>query len=149
MEHNHYLDPTMSIMMPAHRKIDVHMKRLLEANDITNIRPCKNIHLCEVQAGGLDKIGCIPRDCRNFIDDWRRFRLGVGDAEAIRKLFARLYHRDIIFFHLIDIDDEGRLRNVLWIHPRSRAAYKYFNDVVSFDTTYLVNGYEMPFGAFI
>ncbi|KAL8462470.1 hypothetical protein ACS0TY_033483 [Phlomoides rotata] len=149
MEHNHDLDPTMSILMPAHRKIDVHMKRLLEANDIADIRPSKNIRLCEMQAGGPDKIGCIPRDCRNFIDDRRRFRLGVGDAEAIRKLFARLQHRDRNFFHLIDIDDEGRLRNVLWIHPRSRAAYEYFNDVVSFDTTYLVNRYEMPFGAFV
>ncbi|KAL8529599.1 hypothetical protein ACS0TY_006870 [Phlomoides rotata] len=88
-EHNHDLDPTMSILMPAHMKIDVHMKRLLEANDIIVIRPSKNIRLCEVQAG----------------DGRRRFRLGVGDEEVIRKLFARLQHRDIIFFHLIDIDD--------------------------------------------
>ncbi|KAL8529842.1 hypothetical protein ACS0TY_007049 [Phlomoides rotata] len=149
MEHNHDLDPTMLILMPAHRKINVHMKRQLEANDIAGIMPSKNIRLGEVQAGGPDKIGCIPRDCMNFIYNWRRFGLGVGDAEAIRKLFARLQHRDRIFFHLIDIDDEGRLRNVLWIHPRSRATYEYFNDVVSFDTTYLVNRYEMPFGAFV
>ncbi|KAL8460404.1 hypothetical protein ACS0TY_031297 [Phlomoides rotata] len=53
------------------------------------------------------------------------------------------------FFHLIDIDDEGRLRNVLWIHPISRVAYEDFHDVVSFDTTYLVNQYEIPFGAFV
>ncbi|KAL8511426.1 hypothetical protein ACS0TY_018001 [Phlomoides rotata] len=139
----------MSILMPAHRKIDVHMKRLLETNDIASIMPSKNIRLCEVQAGGPDKIGCIPRDCWNFIDDRRRFRIGVGDAEVIRKFFARLQHRDRNLFHLIDIDDEGRLRNVLWINPRSRAAYEYFNDVVSFDTTYLVNRYEMSFGAFV
>ncbi|KAL8482876.1 hypothetical protein ACS0TY_025784 [Phlomoides rotata] len=145
MEHNHDLDPTMSILMHAHRKINVQ----LEANDIASIRPSKNIYLCEVQAGGPDKIGCIPRDCKNFIDNRRRFRLGVGDAEAIRKLFARLQHRDRNFLNLIDIDDEGILRNVLWIHPRSRVAYEYFNDVVSFDTTYLVNRYEMPFGAFV
>ncbi|KAL8534835.1 hypothetical protein ACS0TY_010749 [Phlomoides rotata] len=65
------------------RKIDVHMKRLLEANDMADIGPSKNIRLCEVQAGGPDKIIFIPRDCRNFIDDRRRFRLGVGDAEVI------------------------------------------------------------------
>ncbi|KAL8464345.1 hypothetical protein ACS0TY_034028 [Phlomoides rotata] len=95
--------------MLAHRKIGVHMKRQLEANDIAIIRPSKNIHLCEVQI---------------TTSRWN-------------------------FFHLIDIDDEGRLRNILWIHPRSRAAYKYFHDVVSFDTIYLVNRYEMPFGAFV
>ncbi|KAL8473300.1 hypothetical protein ACS0TY_030219 [Phlomoides rotata] len=89
-EHNHDLDPTMSILMPTHRKIDVHMKRLLKANDIADIRLSKNICLCEVQAGDPDKIGCIPRDCRNIIDDRRRFRLGVGDVEAIRIVYDNI-----------------------------------------------------------
>ncbi|KAL8456720.1 hypothetical protein ACS0TY_034823 [Phlomoides rotata] len=78
-----------------------------------------------------------------FYREQERLRICDGDAEAIRKLFATLQHRDVIFFYMIDIDDEGRLRNVLLIHPRSRAAYEDFNDVVSFDTTYLVNKYEM------
>ncbi|KAL8457264.1 hypothetical protein ACS0TY_035203 [Phlomoides rotata] len=45
----------------------------------------------------------------------------------------------------MDLDQHGRLRNVLWIHPRYRAAYEEFHDVVSFDTTYLVNMYKMSF----
>ncbi|XP_042944603.1 protein FAR1-RELATED SEQUENCE 5-like [Carya illinoinensis] len=49
----------------------------------------------------------------------------------------------------MDLDDEGRLRNVFWADPRSRAAYKYFDDVVTFDTTYLTNRYGMPFAPFI
>ncbi|KAL8462461.1 hypothetical protein ACS0TY_033475 [Phlomoides rotata] len=68
-EHNHEIDQTFSPLMPAHRQLNVHMKRQLEANDIA----------------------------------------------------------------------DGRLRNVLWIHPRCRAAYEEFHDVLSFDTTYLVN----------
>ncbi|KAL8483484.1 hypothetical protein ACS0TY_026247 [Phlomoides rotata] len=52
-------------------------------------------------------------------DERRRLMLGDGDAEAIQSLFVKLQHQDAILFHLIDIDDEGRLRNVLWIHPRS------------------------------
>ncbi|XP_031264165.1 protein FAR1-RELATED SEQUENCE 2-like [Pistacia vera] len=39
--------------------------------------------------------------------------------------------------------------NVIWVHPRSKVAYKEFNDVVSFDTTYLVNQYKMPFATFV
>ncbi|KAF2322580.1 hypothetical protein GH714_019130 [Hevea brasiliensis] len=42
-----------------------------------------------------------------------------------------------------------RLSNVLWVHPRSRAAYEEFNDVVSFDTTYLVNRYKLPFATIV
>ncbi|XP_057770763.1 protein FAR1-RELATED SEQUENCE 5-like [Salvia miltiorrhiza] len=44
----------------------------------------------------------------------------------------------------MDVDDDCRLQNVIWIHPRSRAAYEEFHDVISFDTTYLVNQYQMP-----
>ncbi|KAF2292177.1 hypothetical protein GH714_014948 [Hevea brasiliensis] len=42
-----------------------------------------------------------------------------------------------------------RLSNVLCVHPRSRAAYEEFNDVVSFDTTYLVNRYKLPFATIV
>ena len=49
----------------------------------------------------------------------------------------------------MDMDDDGRLRNVFWADARSRAAYKYFGDVVTFDTTYLTNRYGMPFAPFV
>ncbi|KAJ3693401.1 hypothetical protein LUZ60_008881 [Juncus effusus] len=47
------------------------------------------------------------------------------------------------------MDGDGRLRNVFWSDGRSRASYKYFGDVVTFDTTYLTNTYEMPFASFV
>ncbi|XP_042950292.1 protein FAR1-RELATED SEQUENCE 5-like [Carya illinoinensis] len=53
------------------------------------------------------------------------------------------------FFALMDLDDEGRLKNVFRADPRSRAAYQYFGDVVTFDTTYLTNRYGMPFALFV
>ncbi|XP_058228152.1 protein FAR-RED IMPAIRED RESPONSE 1-like [Rhododendron vialii] len=53
------------------------------------------------------------------------------------------------FFFALDLDDEGRLRNVFWVDARSRAACKEFGDVVTFDTTYLVNRHDMPFALFV
>ncbi|CAJ2665675.1 unnamed protein product [Trifolium pratense] len=53
------------------------------------------------------------------------------------------------FYYLIDIDDDSRLRNVFWADARSRAAYEYFGEVVTFDTTYLTNKYDMPFAPFV
>ncbi|GFP92051.1 protein far1-related sequence 8 [Phtheirospermum japonicum] len=44
----------------------------------------------------------------------------------------------------MDIDDHGRLLNMMWIHPRSRKVYRDFHDVVCYDTTYLVNKHNMP-----
>ncbi|KAL8481087.1 hypothetical protein ACS0TY_027572 [Phlomoides rotata] len=138
-EHNHEIDSSFSPLMPTHKHLSVHMKRQLEANDIARIRPCKNVRLCEVQKCGPGNLGCLPKDCRNSIEERKRLRLGGGDAETIHKMFDTLQLKDRNVYHLMDIDEEGRLCNVFWIHPRSKAAYEDFHDVVSFDTTYLVN----------
>ncbi|GFQ01466.1 protein far-red impaired response 1 [Phtheirospermum japonicum] len=117
--HNHALDPKMTRMMPSHRNLTLEMKRNLEANDIAGIRPSKSIRLLEVQKG----------DCRNFFESNRRLRLGKGDAHAIQNLFMKLQQEERDFFYLIDTDVEGRLANVLWVHPRCKAAYEEFHDV--------------------
>jgi len=41
------------------------------------------------------------------------------------------------------------MRNVFWVDAGSRAAYKEFNDVVTFDTTYLLNKYKMSLTPFV
>jgi transposase-like protein len=53
------------------------------------------------------------------------------------------------FYFDIDVDDECRLRNVFWANARSRASYEDFGDMVTFDTTYLTNKYEMSFAPFV
>ncbi|CAH9136866.1 unnamed protein product [Cuscuta epithymum] len=52
------------------------------------------------------------------------------------------------FFFSVDLDDESRLRNVFW-EDNSRYAYKSFGDVITFDTTYLTNRFDMPFAPFV
>ena len=61
-------------------------------------------------------------------------------------MFVKIQQMDREFFHSINVDDEMRLWNVLWIHPHSKAAYEEFHDVVNFDTIYLVNRYKMLLG---
>ncbi|XP_042942903.1 protein FAR1-RELATED SEQUENCE 5-like [Carya illinoinensis] len=60
-----------------------------------------------------------------------------------------MQYKNLGFFALMDLDDDGRLKNVFWADPRSRAAYQDFGDVVTFDTTYLTNRYGMPFAPFV
>ena len=49
----------------------------------------------------------------------------------------------------IDLDNEFHTRNLFCADAKSRATYDAFGDVVTFDTTYLTNKYEMPFAAFV
>lgn len=53
------------------------------------------------------------------------------------------------FFSLMDLDNDSKLRNVFWADARSRAAYKHFDDVITFDTIYLTNRSGMPFTPFV
>ncbi|KAL9463985.1 hypothetical protein AB3S75_001729 [Citrus x aurantiifolia] len=68
---------------------------------------------------------------------------------AILKYFETKQAECDGFFFSIDLDEQDRLKNVFWADRRSRAAYKYFGDVVTFDTTYLTNKYDMPFAPFV
>ncbi|KAL8532580.1 hypothetical protein ACS0TY_008969 [Phlomoides rotata] len=76
------------------------MKRQLEANGIVGIRPCKNRPAKLFQ-------GTVGLDQR------RRLRLQLKDGN---------------FLYSMDLDQDGRLCNVLWIHPRCRVAYEEFYD---------------------
>uniref|UniRef100_A0A2N9GE57 Protein FAR1-RELATED SEQUENCE n=1 Tax=Fagus sylvatica TaxID=28930 RepID=A0A2N9GE57_FAGSY len=68
---------------------------------------------------------------------------------AFRHISTDTRRRLLINDNAGDLDDELRVRNVFWVDARSRAAYESFNDVITFDTTYLTNKYDMPFAPFI
>ncbi|XP_044479705.1 protein FAR-RED IMPAIRED RESPONSE 1-like isoform X2 [Mangifera indica] len=150
LDHNHELSsPAKTRYFKSNRIIHPSVKRKLEVNDRAGIRPNKNFNTLIVEAGGAENLPFLQKDCRNYIEKVRRLRLGVGDASAIQKYFLKMQSENSNFFNTMDLDEEGRLKNVLWVDARSRAAFKEFGDVVTFDTTYLTNKYDMPFGAFV
>ncbi|WMV18252.1 hypothetical protein MTR67_011637 [Solanum verrucosum] len=122
-EHNHDLQPSLSCFFSCHGKISKALKRSLEAHDIAGIRPAKRIRLLEVQAGGLDKMGCTPKDCRNYILQQQRMRTLACDVAAIQKFFTSMQMKDDEFFYVIGTDNVAKLRNVVWVHTH----YKYVN----------------------
>ncbi|XP_042965407.1 protein FAR1-RELATED SEQUENCE 5-like [Carya illinoinensis] len=94
------------------RDVSETVKRVLDTNDVADIRLNKSYGSLVVGADGFENLPFLENDCRNYIHKARHLRLGAGD-------------------------------------PRSRAAYQYFGDVVTFDTTYLTNRYGMPFAPFV
>ncbi|XP_057471940.1 protein FAR1-RELATED SEQUENCE 5-like [Actinidia eriantha] len=118
-------------------------------NCSTGIRLNKTISSCVLEAKGHEKLTWSEKDARNYMDQVRRSQLKEGDAEAMHQYFNRMCEDNNNFFYAMDLDKEHRLCNVFWADARSREAFKEFGDVVTFDTTYLVNKYDMPFAPFV
>ncbi|XP_028093652.1 protein FAR-RED IMPAIRED RESPONSE 1-like [Camellia sinensis] len=149
LEHNHDLIPTVSRHFAMNKKIRTPMKRRLEINDQAGIGVSRNYHSMVVEVGGYESLTFDERDARNYINKARRLRLGEGDAESLQSYFIRMQAHSEKFFYVINVDEEFRIRNLFWADARSRAMYESFGDVVSFDTTYLTNKYDMPFAQFV
>ncbi|XP_022851587.1 protein FAR1-RELATED SEQUENCE 5-like [Olea europaea var. sylvestris] len=149
LEYNHKTSPSKSRLYRGNREISARVRRQLEINDVAGIPLHKSFNSTVVEAGGYENITCIEKDCRNFIDKVQRLRLGEGDALAIQAYFTKMQACSPGFFFSIDLDDEARLRNVFWADNRCRQACKKFGDIVTFDTTYLTNKYEMSFAPFV
>ncbi|XP_042392986.1 protein FAR1-RELATED SEQUENCE 6-like isoform X2 [Zingiber officinale] len=79
----------------------------------------------------------------------RRLRLRNGDAEVLNNYFCRMQSRNSNFFYVIDVDEDSHIRNIFWADARSRAACDSFSNVITFDTTYLTNSYDMSFAPFV
>ncbi|XP_050216197.1 protein FAR1-RELATED SEQUENCE 6-like [Mercurialis annua] len=149
LDHNHQLSPQKSRLFRCNKNIDEYVRRRLEVNDQADISLNKNFHSLALEVGGYENLMCTEKDCRNYISKAREIRLGVGDAKAFRNYFSRMQMRNPSFFYVIDMDEDRRLKNVFWADARSIAAYESFGDVISFDSTYLTNKYDMPFAPFV
>ncbi|KAB2610641.1 protein FAR1-RELATED SEQUENCE 5-like [Pyrus ussuriensis x Pyrus communis] len=103
-------------------------------NDKAGIRVNKSYNSVVVEVVGHENMKCLEKD-------W--------DATAVQNYFVSMQAQNANFFYAIDLDKNGCLRNVFWANARRRAAYEEFGDVITFDTTYLTNKYDMPFAPFV
>ncbi|XP_004309932.1 PREDICTED: protein FAR1-RELATED SEQUENCE 5-like [Fragaria vesca subsp. vesca] len=95
-------------------------------------------------AGGIQNVGCMPRDLRNFERDLREEVRG-HDATMLLEYFESEKEKKPSFYFEVDRDEENRMTRCFWADPTSKKAYFFFNDVVVFDTTYNTNKYRMIF----
>ncbi|XP_075103607.1 protein FAR-RED IMPAIRED RESPONSE 1-like [Nicotiana tabacum] len=98
----------------------------------------------------LPSISRLMAEHRSLCDSLKRDfvahdRSGIRLSKNIRLVKVK----DKEFFYSIDVDNIGRLRNVVWVHSHRKAAYEQFHDAICFDTTYIVNRYNMPCATFI
>jgi hypothetical protein len=149
LEHNHPVSPRKARFLRCFKNINDTAKKRLDLNDRTRICLNKNFNSLVVEMGGFENVPFGEKDCRNFIAKARELRLGKGGGQALCDYFRRMQDINDGFYYVMDMDDDTRLRNVFWADARSRAAYEFFGDVITFGTTYLTNRYDMPFAPLV
>jgi len=71
------------------------------------------------------------------------------DIKKTLDLISDLRKSDPGFMFSVETDEDGRIKTLMWTNSRSRMQYEHFGDVISFDTTFKTNMYDMPFGLFV
>ncbi|CAN6681684.1 unnamed protein product [Malus baccata var. baccata] len=150
LEHNHQVSPQIKRFYKSHKKMILAAKSAQPPPE-----PVTEVHTIKLYRTPVLDVGCSgysnfsETEGLNSIDPSKHLELKEGDTHAVYNYFCRMKLTNPNFYYLMELDDDGRLRNVFWADARSRAAYGYFCDTVAIDTTCLVNKYEIPLISFV
>ncbi|KAM0890599.1 hypothetical protein ACQ4PT_026930 [Festuca glaucescens] len=70
------------------------------------------------------------------------------DAQMLVDQLGRMKKLNAAFFFEYEVDEHGKMVRLFWADATSRKNYKHFPDVLSFDSTYSTNQYDMVFAPF-
>ncbi|XP_071933623.1 protein FAR1-RELATED SEQUENCE 5-like [Coffea arabica] len=94
--------------------------------------------------GGYQNIPFTMKDLYNRMNAGRMEEIADGDAEgAVAYLFVKKDADPEVYFNFI-VTYDGRLGRLFWLDSHSREDYKYYGDVIVFDSTYKTNRYVHP-----
>ncbi|RVX19618.1 Protein FAR1-related sequence 6 [Vitis vinifera] len=150
LEHNHQVSPQIKRFYKSHKKMILAAKKAQPPSEpVTEVHTIKLYRTAVVDSGCNGYTNVNEGESLNPVDHSKHLDLKEGDAHAVYNYFCRMKLTNPNFFYLMDLDDEGRLRNVFWADARSRAAYGYFCDTVAIDTSCLANKFEIPLISFV
>ncbi|CAA2995519.1 FAR1-RELATED SEQUENCE 6 [Olea europaea subsp. europaea] len=146
LEHNHLLG---SKGFKSSKMMAARTKRKIQTNSESDMQPVRLYRALVIDAGGYETSNLVQTKVRTSCDRPDHLNLRKGDTQAIYNYFCRMQLTNPNFFYLMDLNDEGCLRNVFWMDARSRATSSYFSDVLFLDNTCLSNKYEIPLVSFV
>lgn len=98
--------------------------------------------------GSMDRIPFTKRSLKTLCGKISREQLD-NDAAKTLDMFSKMLEADPDFKYTVQVEDDSRIKNLMWTSGKSMDQYICFGDVIAFDTTYGTNLYDMPFGLFV
>ncbi|KAG2600519.1 hypothetical protein PVAP13_5KG532621 [Panicum virgatum] len=149
-EHNHPLSETCGEQKhwPSHHHLDKYTRDLVRMLRENNIGITKLYTILGNFFGSMQNVPATKRCLKTLCQKINREQ-AEDDIKKTMDLIRELRKSDPGFLFSVDTDEDGRIKSLMWTNSRSRMQYEHFSDVVSFDTTFKTNLYDMPFGLFV
>ncbi|KAL2904750.1 Protein FAR-RED IMPAIRED RESPONSE 1 [Bienertia sinuspersici] len=142
---NHAPSPNKSRYVPTFRDVPKFVIRIVKDLIDSGVKQSQIYHALANQLNGFENIPFLLKDMHNAVQKDRCKEFDEQDCHSMFQYFAKMKEADEDFFYSWTVDEANKLKDVVWVDARSRAAYRDFGDVVCFDATYITNRYELPF----
>ncbi|XP_071736502.1 protein FAR-RED IMPAIRED RESPONSE 1 isoform X2 [Rutidosis leptorrhynchoides] len=148
-DHNHELLPALAYHFRIHKNVKLAEKNNMDILHAVSERTKKMYVQMLRQSCGNNNVDLSRDDLNCEFDRGRYLALEEGDGHVMLEYFTHVKKENPDFFYAIDLNEDQRLRNLIWVDAKSRKDYASFNDAVSFDISYVRSNDKMPFALFI
>ncbi|XP_073024387.1 protein FAR1-RELATED SEQUENCE 5-like [Primulina eburnea] len=150
-EHNHEMfAPDQTHLLRSARNISRAKKFTLEAMVNAGISVSNAVSFMENESCGPQNLGFVRKDAYDHMSRLRKHtKVENGDANALIQYFINKANNENYFYWNIQLDDDDRLLNFFFRDYRCEVDYEYFGDVLSIDTAYRTNKYNLICAPFV
>ncbi|XP_037424090.1 protein FAR1-RELATED SEQUENCE 5-like [Triticum dicoccoides] len=148
--HNHPLFVTCGekTHWKSHRHIDRYTKDLVKQLRDNNVGLGKVFSIVGSFFGSVENVPFTKRSLKTLC---RKLNKDQSDSDAMKtmEILAYMKANDPDFNYTVQLDEDSRIKTLMWVTSRGCDQYRYFGDAITFDTTYRTNLYDMSFGLFV
>ncbi|XP_073133242.1 protein FAR1-RELATED SEQUENCE 5-like [Henckelia pumila] len=145
VEHNHDMVAVdQRHLLRSSRNISHAQKSTLEAMVNVGISVANVVAYMENDAQWSHNLSFIRKDVYDHIGRIKKHtKVENGDASALLHHFINKANKESHFYWNVQLDDDNRVMNFFFRDSRCLVDYEYFGDVMSVDTTYQTNRYNL------
>lgn len=130
------------------RHIDRYTKDLVKQLRQNNVSLGKVFSIVGSFFGSAENVPFTKRSLKTLCRKLNK-ELSDSDARKTMDILSEMKANDPDFNYTVQVDDESRIKTLMWVNGRSVDQYRCFGDVITFYTTYRTNLYDMPIGLFV
>ena len=150
LDHNHELvsTPSLTKFFVSHKNMteaEIVLSKLLQEN---RMRPKRIMGLFRKLRGKSRNLMFRQRHVENLKQEDNRAKKNT-DIDCTLRYIEKLQQDRPGFIYKMETDETNAVRSIFWTDARARLDYKLYGEVISFDTTYSTNRYNMPFAPII